>query len=722
MKLKNREVQLQGPDGQVLIKRNKNGIPELRAESLRGLAYGLGWVHANDRQLQILLMRILLQGRAAEQLAGDPALVEVDRYMRRMNFLPDAKSEIKKLEPEVREQLKAYADGFNSYFKDNKPVPEMRLLGYKHEDWRMEDSLIIMKIIGFLGLADAQGGMEKLLVQMIQKNIDEERIRELFPYLKEKIDFELLKKVNLAPPLVPEAVKWLAKIPRFTASNNWAVSGALTKSGKPIFCYDPHLEVNRLPSVWYEVILRSPDNTMIGVSIPGVPGVVLGRTHHLSWGATYSFMDMIDFRIEHCKDGKFRRGREWKPFKLRKEEIKVKKGETVVERVYENEFGVLEGDPYKEGYYLVMGWSAARECGGHDWNAIAGLPKAKTVKDAMRLFQRVDAACFNWVMADTKGNIGFQMSGRMFKRPKGVSGLLPLQGWEKRYNSSGFEKRSLLPSAYNPKDGIIVTANQDLNRFGKVKPINLPMATYRADRITQLLKRRKKFAVEDMKRMHYDLYSLQAERFMKLIKPHLPDSENGRILKEWDYTYRGDSKAAMLFESVYMALLNIVFGDGGLGRSVIEYLMKETGIFNDYYGNFDTILLKKKSPWFGGRAQDEVFKLAVKEGLRVKAVPYGRTRSVVFSHLLFGGKLPGFLGFDYGPIELPGNRATIPQGQIFKSAGRITTFSPSYRMIADMSTRELHTALPGGPSDRRFSRWYTSDIANWLKGVYKLLA
>jgi penicillin amidase len=91
------------------------------------------------------------------------------------------------------------------------------------------------------------------------------------------------------------------------------------------------------------------------------------------------------------------------------------------------------------------------------------------------------------------------------------------------------------------------------------------------------------------------------------------------------------------------------------------------------------------------------------------------------THLLFDGKLPRILGFDYRPMPLPGSRATIIQGQIFRAAGRMMTFAPSYRIIADMATDEIHTNLPGGPSDRRFSRWYACDVENWRKGIYKVL-
>ncbi len=89
------------------------------------------------------------------------------------------------------------------------------------------------------------------------------------------------------------------------------------------------------------------------------------------------------------------------------------------------------------------------------------------------------------------------------------------------------------------------------------------------------------------------------------------------------------------------------------------------------------------------------------------------------SHILFGDKLPRFLGFDKGPITMIGGRATPHQGQIYRSGGRTTTFCASFRMVADLSEDTLHTNMAGGPSDRRFSKWYVSDMSNWLTGKYK---
>jgi len=83
--------------------------------------------------------------------------------------------------------------------------------------------------------------------------------------------------------------------------------------------------------------------------------------------------------------------------------------------------------------------------------------------------------------------------------------------------------------------------------------------------------------------------------------------------------------------------------------------------------------------------------------------------------------LPRWLGFDYGPVALRGGRATIHQGQIYRSGGRQTSFAPSYRLVTELSEAAAHTCLAGGPSDRRFSRWYTSDLPRWRRYEYKRL-
>jgi penicillin amidase len=217
------------------------------------------------------------------------------------------------------------------------------------------------------------------------------------------------------------------------------------------------------------------------------------------------------------------------------------------------------------------------------------------------------------------------------------------------------------------------------------------------------------------------VYSLQAEAFMKILSPLLPDTPAGNILKTWDFHYDAESTGAWLFERFYKALHLEVFGENGFGRAAVDHLDRHTGIFNDFYVNFDRVLLSENSAWFDGKTREEIYAKAAEKMLMIEPRKWGDDQKLMLTHILFDGKLPKFLGFDRGPVTVIGNRATIHQGQIYESAGRKTSFAPSYRMVTDFAKDEIFTNMAGGPSDRRFSKWYCSDLENWETGKYKRL-
>ena len=699
--------------------RDEHGVPHVESSDEAGLYYGMGYCHAMDRGMQMLLMRILGQGRGSEFLECSEEMLAIDTFFRRMNWAGGTASEIDKLTPEAKKFSLAYCDGANAYFA--KKIPwEFKLLGYRPEPWKIEDILLLARMVGYISLAQSQADIERLFVEMVQAGINREKLDELFPEILGDLDIELLKKVKLYQRIVPASLKWNHVVPTVIASNNWVISSAKTASGKPILANDPHLETNRLPNVWYESILKSNERYFMGVTMPGLPGALIGRNPDVAWGATYTFMDAIDSWIEHCKDGKFlQEDNHWVAFRQRHEIIKRKKKPPVEITFYENDHGVLDGNPFDEGYYLTTRWTTA-SFGAESLNQAFKMWNATTVEEGMNHLGRLESA-FNWVLADRHGNIGYQMSGLMPKRRAGISGFVPLPGWKKENDWQGFVDHKDLPRCLNPEAGFFVTANNDLNQWGIAKPINICMGSYRANRIAQLLAERSAITVEDNFKFHYDVYSLQAELFMRILKPLLPDTPQGKILREWDYRYNPESEGAFLFEQFYQALLQEVFGKNGFGKEAAGFLAKETGIFVDFFDNVDRILLSEKSAWFGGENREELFRRIAEDALKVAPTPWGAVNRIKLTHLILGEKLPGVAGFDRGPIPLRGGRATPHQGQIYKSAGRVTSFTPSFRMVADLATDEVHTNLAGGPSDRRFSRWYCSDLENWLNGKYKTL-
>jgi len=702
------------------IWRDKHGVCHVEGKDKIEIFGLMGYAHGKDRGMQILLMRILGQGRASELLDSSDQVLEIDKFFRRMNWTGSISLEIEKLSPEIKELNDAYCSGVNRAFAEKIPW-ECRLLGFKPEPWCIKDSILISRMVGYLTLAQSQGEMERLFIEFVQAGLDEERLNELFPGILGGLDLDLIKKIKLAERLVSPVSLWNIAPPLMMASNNWAVSGKKTASGKPLLSNDPHLEVNRLPNIWYEIVMKTKDRYAMGGTMPGVPGILVGRNPDLAWSATYTFMDSTDSWIEKCKDGKYLREPDiWVKFTKREEIIKRKKKDPVKVVFYENKHGVLEGNPNKEGYYLATSWASAFS-GAVTLDSFIKMFDAKTVTKGMDLFGRVETS-WNLVLADKDGNIGYQMSGLMPKRREGVTGFVPLPGWEEKNDWQGFESPEDLPRCYNPESGFFVTSNQNLNKYGNVDPINVGMGSYRSDRIGKLLFENNEITSEDMYKLHYDVYSIQAQLFMKILNPLLPDTGPGKILKNWNFEYSADSKGAFLFDRFYKALYREVFGKNGFGTKAVKHIDKHTGMFNDFYLNFDRILLSENSVWFGNNTREDLYFKAAEKALEVEPEKLGDTRKVIMKNIVFDGKLPKFLGFDRGPITIIGSLATPHQGQVFESAGRQTTFAPGFRMVIDLATDEMNTNMAGGPSDRRFSKWYCSDLENWISGKYKTIA
>jgi penicillin amidase len=702
-----------------VIRRDKHGVPHLQTAAEDDLYFCQGQAHATDRGLQMLLMRIVGQGRISEVLDSSDDSLRADRFFRRANWAAHARPQIERLSTREREFIDAYCRGANLAFSRRVPW-EFSLCRYRPEPWKPADTLLLFQMIGYLTLAQSQAESERLFVELVQAGVSEAKLRELFPGLLGGLDVELIRQVKLGERVVP-ADLWGVALPRMMASNNWVIAGHKAAGGKPLLANDVHLEGNRLPAVWYEMSLRCGDRYLIGGSVPGIPGILSGRNNDLAWGVTHAFVDGEDSWIERCREGKFYREDEnrWIEFRRRVEVIKRKHKPAVEIEFFENDHGVLDGDPRIEGYYLATRWASA-ESGAGALQASLGMLHANSVDEGMQIVGRIETG-WNCLLADRAGNIGYQMTGLAPKRREGISGFVPLPGWKKENDWQGFWSPEDLPRLRNPKEGFFATANEDLNQYGQVGPINMPMGPYRGDRIRDLLRPRNDFQVEDMCAMQFDVYSRQAEIFMRILKPLLPDTPKAEILKHWDLRYTAESEGACLFERFYEELYREVFGRGGgsLGEAAVNALRRDSGIFIDFYQNFDRVLLAQQSAWLEGRTREEVFGQAATRALEAPVGKWKEVNQFMMSNLFFNGKLPRWLGFDRGPYVAIGNRATIHQAQFYSNRGRRTSFLPSFRIVSDLAADAVLSNLAGGPSDRRFSKWYCSDVENWLEGKYK---
>lgn len=705
----------------LLVTRDARGVPHIQADSEENLYRGLGWVHGHDRALQMLLTRLAGRGQLAQHLPG-ALMLTTDKAFRRLGLHLHAEEQVAALGPDTYRLVAAYCEGVNRGWRGRAPW-ELQLFGIRHPDpWTPADIIVLSRVIGFVGLAQSQGEMESLLVQMVKAGVPRDYLAEFFPRGLEGLDEELVSQVEPGQPLVPPEVRWSRFVPHPIASNNWAVAPSRTRSGRALLSGDPHLEL-RLPAIWSEVVGTWEGRWVVAATMPGVPGFLVARTDALAWTPTYAFMDATDSWVEECRDGRVRRDVDgettWVPVKSRVEHIGVRRGDAVHLVVHETDRGVLDGDPALGGYQLATHWSG-RDGGAASITAAVDVLRADSVDAGMTALGGLEQA-FNWVLADRSGSIGYQMSGLMPLRDLPDSGLAPRPAWDPRTAWRGYASPEDLPRVKDPEAGYIVTANHDLNHLGRRAPINLPMNDSRALRIAEALQANGSWTVEDSRRLQVDLVAAHPRPYLEVLRPLLGDSGNEKILRDWDCSYSVDSLGATLFERWHRGLVEDVFG-GVLGPDVVAYLFTETGILADFEGNFDTVLLREKSMWFRGHTRDEVYARVAKSTLPGPVQPWGEQRPTTARHLLFGDTPLARLGFNRGPFPLPGGRGTVLQGQVFRSAGADTSFMPTLRFVTDFAEDLAHTTLAGGPSDRVRSRWYASDFDDWLAGRLKSLA
>lgn len=701
----------------IRLSRDLEGVLHVDAKDVKDLYWGMGYAHALDRGLQMLMTRTLGQGRACELLNDDEDMLGVDLFFRRMNWSGRVEAEVAQIDQETLDLVNAYCDGVNQRFGEKIPW-ELRAVGHRVDPWTVEDVILMTRMIGYINLAQSQGDLERFFIEVVQAGVDDARVEALFPGALQAVDRASVEAVTLGARVVANSALW-GLVPRMIASNSWVIHGSRTASGKPIMANDPHLEVNRLPNVWCEQVLSTPDNRAICATMPGIPGPLIGRHDHVAWGATYTFMDAVDSWMEDCKEGTFRRGDAWQPFVERRETILRKKGEPHEVVFYDNLHGTLDGDPHVPGIYLATRWSAS-DSGSASIMAAKDMWHATTVQEGMAALGRLETA-WNWVFADVSGQIGYQMSGRMPRRHPDWDGFVPAPGWDEAYDWQGFVDLKELPRCVDPPEGFIVTANQDLNHLGHADPINAPMGDWRARRIEEQLARTTEADVALCQALQTDVHSLHAEEFMELFRPGLEKLQGDReigasaaAMMAWNFSY--DAPEAATFEAIYTRLCAEVLGVG-LGPEVWDFLVTETGLFTDFYDTFDAVILDLDSPWWQDLDPGHVLDVALRHGLAYPVTPWPQT--IRMGHMLLGGRLPAWLGFDVKSLVLRGGRSTPNQGQIYRSGGRVTCFAPSIRMVADLGQAHVHTSLAGGPSDRRFSRWYTRDLARWQAGTYK---
>jgi penicillin amidase len=534
------ELHLRGLRGRVTVRRDERGIPYIDAGNQTDLYIAQGYVVASDRLWQMDLLRRTARGELSEILG--PAALERDKLHRTFGFAALAEHLAERSPASLREVLDAYARGVNDYIEslNESTVPlECRVLLYKPRLWRPADSLILGKVFAEALTTSWQTDMMRAALA----DLPQARREALLP-TRSPLDVILVGSDRLpaggvvsGDDVTPnyfsgtglthaalngsiQASETLNTSLRqvglyaeeLAASNNWAVSGKRTLSGRPLLANDPHLSPST-PSIWYMACLNAPGLHVAGVTVPGTPGIVIGHNEHIAWGMTDVIADVQDLYVERFDRNNPRRyltPAGWCDAEERIENIVVRKTpmgsatEIVHFTVTSTRHGpiLFEGD----GSRYALAWTALDRA-ANEFDVYYFLNRARTWRDFERALGAYSGPPLNFVYADTEGHIGYWGAGEYPIRRAG-HGTVPYDGTTAEGDWIGYIPFDGTPHVYDPESGIIATANN------RVVGVDYPYyitdtwaCPYRARRIYDLLSASTRLSVDDCRAIQADTYS-----------------------------------------------------------------------------------------------------------------------------------------------------------------------------------------------------------------------
>ncbi len=566
----------------VTVRRDGRSIPYIEAKTEADLYFAQGYVTASDRLWQMDLLRRVARGETAEIFGK--VVLEEDKRWRRFGFAKIAEESLALMSPDVKSALENYTRGVNAYIAtlDQKNLPtEFQILQFRPRDWQPTDTIVIGKILSDALSTTWYQDLARASLASLPKEKQAELLNQTTPFdvILYGKDADLKSNLNKNSGAVNVSEKFLefaasdaarrenslSRVGLYAedlaASNNWVISGKLTADGKPILANDPHLQPNA-PGIWYLSHLSTATMRVSGVTIPGVPGIILGHNDSIAWGATNVGPDVQDLYVETFDaNGKYKTATGTESPTARKEEIKVRVSpfktdtESVALDVIETRNGVIVSEDGGKKYALK--WTA-RDPRNQDFESFFALNRAKNWQDFQNALKIYGGATQNFVYADAKGNIGWIAAGKIPIRKTG-DGALPYDGASGDGDWIGFIPFEELPNLYNPADGLIVTANQRIvGTDYKYEQMSRDAAMpWRARRIFDLLKTKTKITMDDVRDAQYDVFNIPISNLAgEIVKSNAASPETLEVLKNWDGRMRADSKGAVLANDIRICLAN----------------------------------------------------------------------------------------------------------------------------------------------------------------------
>ncbi len=723
-------------------------VPHIYADNDLDAYYVQGYLHAKFRLWQMDFQTRVASGRLSEIAGADK--LSIDRFFRRLGMVYGAEqteSYINENNPVMKATVDSYTAGVNAYINQLKPedLPfEYKLMNYAPELWTPKKTYLFLMFMSY----DLTGRSATTDLQLTNTRdyLGYDLFQKLYPNQQDSLDPIIPKgtefaKASIKPIKPGSADTAYLKMPapkklfryeespeapnKNNGSNNWAVSGSKTKSGRPILCSDPHLGLN-LPSLWFEVQITTPTHSTYGASFPGSPAVIIGFNDSLAWGVTNAGRDVLDYYEVKFKDStqnEYWYNGAWKNVTKRTEVIKVKDSADVIENISMSHWGPVMFDAFYQnqqsnGKNLAVKWTAHNTSTGVE--TFYKLNRAKNVSDYLQAISLWKCPGQNFVMATKTGNIAIKQQGDFVARWEHQGDFI-MPGEDSTYDWQGIIPGNENPMIMNPERGFVSSANQKAT--DATYPYYLGTASsfplYRGISVNQHLTPMTQITPQDMMALQTNndnVFAAQARPALnRLIQMDLLSPAAKRmvtILNAWDLKNDENSKGITVFKLIWDSVESAVWSDELAGSKLpltkpesfvlLEQICRDTNftVADDIRTKDKVETLKDQVNVGIERATQQLLILEKENKLN-----WGSFKATRVVHLT---KIPAL------------SRLNLPIGGGVNIINATTeNHGPSWRMVVHMTDEiEAYGLYPGGQSGNPGSPFYDNFVDYWAAGKY----
>ena len=712
-------------------------VPHIFASTLSDALFAQGYVEAQNRTFQLDFIRRLAAGELSEVLGK--RTLSLDRQQRRKALTYGAENALKGWNnfPSEMEITDAYVHGINAYtlqLSDSEKPVEHKLINMPIRAWTIQDCGLVSK-----WMADVLCGrsndiqysnMRKVLGQETFDFLYPDAAKSVDPVIPDEVDYDFdtiyVSKSNAFEDLSFDIYpgKLYPQSPKGIGSNNWAVGSEKSAYGSPIFSNDPHLNLT-LPSIWFEIGIHTPEFNAYGVTIPGMPGIMMGYNDHIAWGETNVGQDVKDyFRIkwidkakrEYLVDGKTLVAEE------RIETIKIKGGDIVTDTVLYTIWGPVsyESDDGKQDY--AMRWLSLDIPDQPEFMTFIDAMGAKDYNEYLKATEPFITPAQNFAFASKSGDIALRVNG-IFPAKENGDGKFIEDGSNSTNDWQAFVPKNQNPQVLNPERGFIASANQRSADNGYPYYYNGRFEYSRNRSINDFLREERTFTIEDMQSFQLNNRSKQAMDVLPIMLETIESLEKNEaetacynLLKSWNYEYNKESEDATLYNELWRKFLNATLDEISVWRDSFQVIYPEEWRLieildedpdNDLFDVIETEAIESARDLIATSFREvaSFYSRAQEKGSNLK---WGRFSPLNIYHL---SRIPAFSSLD---MHVGGHPDAL------NAIG--STHGPSWRMVISLGEQTVaYGVFPGGQSGNPLSEYYLFSMDEWAEGKYHKL-